>query len=179
VFAVVQIGEFRAEAKIQHILGEVNEFERPRFTEISTMLANRRIDRKEERLKPLDPNEPPLQLYDALNFCEDLGLLTRRGALDPHDVWDEFGYWLFPIYTDGRPVIDASRNQDGPATFNECDWLIEKIRPIELREDGGKQDHPSEQDIYDLYCAESDAEPGQHIPRGRHPQRTINESRTE
>lgn len=167
VFAVVQIEEFREEAKIQHLLGEVNDFQSPRFTAIRKSLANERIDSEDERLKPLDPVDPPLAMYDELNFCEDLGLLTRRGALNTRDVWEEFAYWLFPVYSDARPVIDASK-KDSPATYSQCTWLVEKLRPIEAKEDAATQDHPSEDDIYGFYLGEADVEPGQPLQRAKH-----------
>jgi hypothetical protein len=167
IFAGVQIYEFREEAKIQNLREQVDKFEGSRFTEIRKSLATERTDTKQQRLKRLDPSDPPLELYDELNFCEDLGLLTRRGALDLHDVWSEFSYWLFPVYTDARPVIDSDI-KDSPATFVDCTWLVDKMRPIEAKEDAGALDHPSENDIYEFYAGEFTVEPGQPVQKGKH-----------
>ena len=105
-------------------------------------------------------------MLDELNLCDHIGLLTHRGALNRQDVWSEFGYWLFPLYTDARSVIDSSR-KDSPATFRECIWLLDVIRPIEAKEDASSEDHPSESDIYSFYLGEVDTEPGQPILKGK------------
>jgi hypothetical protein len=78
--------------------------------------------------------------------------------LDVEDVWSELGYWLFNIYADARPVIDADM-KDNPASMKECSWLIEAMRPIEAKEDAGAQDHPSQNALYSFYDSERDARP--------------------
>jgi hypothetical protein len=139
-FAVVQIQELREEANIKTLTEQVTKFEGDRFTAIRRSLAAQRMDVKQQRLKKLDPENPPDEMLDELNFCDDLGLLTRRGALNRHDVWSEVGYWLFPLYGDARPYIDQSR-KDSPAGYDECVYLIEQISPIEMREDASSEDH--------------------------------------
>lgn len=166
VFAGFQLQQFREEAKIQHLVERVNEFEGQRFTAIRRSLASKRIDLKSERLKALDPDDPPIEMLDELNFCDDIGLLTHRGAIGVHDVWSEFGYWLFPLYTDARPVIDSSR-KESPASYVECSWLVEAIRPIETKEDQSSEDHPSEADIYGFYSGEVDTQPGQPMLKAK------------
>lgn len=105
IFTGVQIHAYREETKVQHLMELVREFEAQRFAGIRRSLASQRIDTKLNRLKKLDPDNPPGEMLDELNFCVDVGLLTSRGALNVHDVWSEFGYWLFPVYYDSRPVI--------------------------------------------------------------------------
>ena len=158
IFAGLQIHEVREEAKIQHLSDQIKEFDGPTFLVKRKALAASRIDPAQERLRPLDVNNEPAEMDDLLNFCDDLGLLTKRGALDRHDVWSSFAYWLFPLYADARPYIDDVR-KESPATFKECSTLIENIRPIEIKENAGSEDHPSEGAIYDFYSSELDAHP--------------------
>jgi hypothetical protein len=158
IFAGFQIHELREEAKIQHLLDQLKQFDGPAFLAKRKALAASRMDTTRERLRPLDLDNVPTEMDDALNFCDDLGLLNRRGALDRHDVWSSFGYWLFAVYADARPHIDDLRKQS-PATFNECSDLIESIRPIEVKEDGGSEDHPNADDIYGIYSGEIEAQP--------------------
>jgi hypothetical protein len=167
IFAWVQIQDLREEAKIHHLMEQVSTFDGPRYTEIRKSLAIQRMDTKQERLQILDPDNPPTALYDELNFCEDLGLLSRHGSLNLHDVYEEFAYWLFPVYTDARPVIDAYRKK-GPNDYVNCEWLVENIRPIEIKEDAGAEDHPNEAAIYEFYAGEVDIQPGQPLQKGRH-----------
>jgi hypothetical protein len=167
IFAGVQIQDLREEAKIHHLMEQVSTFDGPRYTEIRKSLAIQRMDTNQERLQKLDPDNPPTALYDELNFCEDLGLLSRHGSLNLHDVWEEFAYWLFPMYTDARPVIDASR-KESPGVYVNCVWLVDNIRSIENKEDAGADDHPSETAIYEFYAGEVSIQPGQPLQKGRH-----------
>jgi hypothetical protein len=167
IFAGVQIQDLREEAKIHHLMEQVNTFDGPRYTEIRKSLAIQRMDTKQERLQKLDPDNPPTALYDELNFCEDLGLLSRHGSLNLHDVYEEFSYWLLPVYTDARPVIDASR-KESPSVYVNCVWLVDSIRSIENKEGAGADDHPSETAIYEFYAGEVSIQPGQPRQKGRH-----------
>jgi hypothetical protein len=167
IFAGVQIQDLREEAKIHHLMEQVNTFDGLRYTEIRKSLAIQRMDTKQERLQKLDPDNPPTALYDELNFCEDLGLLSRHSSLNLHDVYEEFSYWLLPVYTDARPVIDAS-HKESPNVYVNCVWLVDNIRSIEIKEDAGTDDHPSETAIYEFYAGEASIQPGQPLQRGRH-----------
>jgi hypothetical protein len=163
-----QISEFHEEAKIQHLNEQIDKFEGPRMTAIRRSLAEKRMDLKEQRLKELDASDPPGELLDELNFCDDIGLLTSRGFLDLHDAWSEFSYWLFPLYADSRSVVDAARNDEhAPASYINCSELMENMLPIEKSEDAGSDDHPSEPDIYAFYLDERDAEVGQSPRRSK------------
>lgn len=166
LFAGVQIHELSEEARIQHLFERVREFDSPSLTSARKSLAFKRIDKDHARLRPLDLNDPPSEFYDQLNFCDDLGLLTERGALNRHDVWSEFSYWIFPIYADARPLIDAEQ-KDSPAVFRECSNLVESIRSIEIREDASADDHPSEDDIYSYYSNEVEDQSGQSTRKGK------------
>jgi hypothetical protein len=166
IIAGLHIHELREEARVLHLTEFVREFDNPPFSSVRKNLALKRIDKVEERLRPLDLEDPPGELYDALDFCVDIGLLTERGYLNRHDVWSEFGYWLFVIYADARPLLDAEQKK-GPAAFTECSKLVESIRPIEIREDAGALEHPSESDIYDEYSSEIESESSQPVHGGR------------
>jgi hypothetical protein len=154
-----QLTEAREEAKIQHLEDEVRKFDQPPLLDSRKTLAAQRIDSKHKTLRHLDIENPPPEMWDLLGYCDHVGLLTRRGYLDVTDVWNEFGYWFFPIYADARPAIDVDR-KESPASMNECSWLIEAMRPIELKENAGAQDHPSQDDLYEFYEGEVDAKPG-------------------
>jgi hypothetical protein len=117
------------------------------------------MDPTHKMLRPLDKDNPPTEMWDVLNECDHLGLLTKRGYLDVSDVWSEMAYWLFDIYADAQPVIEADR-KDYPASMVNCSWLIDQIRPIEVRDDAGAQANPTQSDIYDFYDDVLDSKPG-------------------
>jgi|SRR5579871_2172206 len=162
--AGLQVREMREEAKIQHLLEFTRDFDGPEHSSNRKTLALKRIDKSQGRLHQLDPSNPPAELESELDFCEDLGLLTHRGYLNRHDVWNNFGYWLFVIYADARPYLDAEQKND-PAEYRECSNLVETLRPIEVKESAGVNEHPSEDNIYRTYLGERDSQPGQSSRR--------------
>jgi hypothetical protein len=176
--AGIQIHEMREEAKVQHLTALVDKWDSPEWNSIRKALAQKRVDEAQQRLRPLDVGDPPMEIYDELDLCEDIGLLTDRGYLDRHDVWNEFGDWLFFLYTDARPLLD-SEQRISPAEFRECTKLIESIRPIEAKEDASSDDHPSENDIYASYMGDLDSLPGQPASRGKRPQEAVTAGRHE
>jgi hypothetical protein len=153
-----QLTELRDEEKIKHLVDEVTRFEQPALLQARKGLAAKRMDTVHETLRHLDVDNPPPEMWDILNFCDHVGLLTHRGYLDVRDVWSELGYWLLNIYADARPVIDAD-TKNYPASMHECAWLIEAMRPIEAKENSGADDHPSQDDLYIFYDTERVAAP--------------------
>jgi hypothetical protein len=163
VLAGLQVRELREEAKVQHLLEFIHDFDGPARSSNRKALALKRIDKSQGRLHQLDASDPPDELTNELDFCEDLGLLTHRGYLNRHDVWNDFGYWLFVIYTDARPYLDVVQKNDR-AEYWECSNLVESLRPIEIKESTAADEHPSEDDIYSAYSYELDRQAG-HSPR--------------
>jgi hypothetical protein len=152
----VQLSEQRDALKVQHLVDESDKFNKDPALKA---LAAARIDLVHETLRPMDYDSAPDQLWDVLNTCDHLGLLTRRGYLDVNDVWSEFGYWLFPIYADAEPVIQADQKTD-PASMANCTWLMEQMTPIEVKDERTAQLHPSADALYQFYKGEVGSEPG-------------------
>src|SRR5665213_2144309 len=71
VIAYIQVHEMREEARIQHLTTLVDKWDSPDWIAIRKSLAQRRVDQTQERLKPLDVDDAPIEFYDELNFCED------------------------------------------------------------------------------------------------------------
>jgi len=92
-------------------------------------------------------------MFDELAFCNNLGILTRHGALNPYDVWGEFSDWLFPVYADAQTIIKSGQ-KDFPASWSNCDYLMEQVRKVEEQEDAGKQEKQQEKDIAGFYSGE-------------------------
>ena len=53
--------------------------------------------------------------------------------------------------------------------MTSCSWLIEQMRPIELKENAGADLHPSPDDLYQFYVSELGAEAGK--PPSRNPRK--------
>jgi hypothetical protein len=170
IFAWFQIREMRDEARVQRLTELVDKYDGTDRVALRRSLALKRIDQTQKRLRPLDINDAPIELYDELDFCDDLGILTERGYLDRHDVWSEFSNWLFYLYADARPLLDAEQ-KDSPAEYRECTNLVESIRPIERQEDAGSDDHPTEEELYNGYLGDIE-QPGQPAGMVRGPKKS-------
>jgi hypothetical protein len=166
-FAAHQIQESREEARVQRLVELEQQFDQPPISDARKALALQRLDATQENLKHLDVDNPPDSMYDVLNFFESVSLLTNKGYLDKEMVWNVFGYWMFNIYTDGRPVIDDDQKND-PAEFAELSKLMETMRQIEIKEGHGTQDHPSQDDILGFYQSEA---PSETVTQGHRPKR--------
>jgi hypothetical protein len=92
-------------------------------------------------------------MFDELSFCNDLGILTRHGALSAYDVWAEFSYWLLPLHADAQALIKSDQN-DAPASWTNCDYLVEEVRKVDAQEDAGKQLNQKKEDIEGFYGGE-------------------------
>src|ERR1019366_1707306 len=106
LFAYFQIKEARDEAKIQHLVEIVQQFDQPPYSDIRRRLGAARIDTKQGTVRQLNVNDPPGEMIDLLDFYQHIGLLVSRGYLDPQAVYSEFSDPMFLLYTDGRPLID-------------------------------------------------------------------------
>ncbi len=137
----------------------IHQFEQPPVIDAWKSLARKRIDQKQQNLRSLDPDDPPDEMYDVLNFFEYVGLLAKRGYLDTTDVWDQFGYSMFHFYADARPVIDKEQ-KDNKVMFTNFSSLMSDLRQIEIRQTGGILDHPSPDEIYGFYATEAEVQPG-------------------
>jgi hypothetical protein len=164
--AEAQLKETRDEAKVQHLVDETVRFDEAPLALSRVALAKQRLDEKNKAVKPLDAENPPTEMWDVLNECDRLGLLTRRGYLDVGDVYDELGYYLLNFYADAEPAVLADRNEY-PNSESQCTWLIEQMKPLEMKDDAGRSLRLSKEDLYWFYEEELHTQVGQGVPRGR------------
>jgi hypothetical protein len=66
---------------------------------------------REAALQPLNPKDPPLSVFEVLDFYEHLALLIKKDHLDIYDVWHTFYEWLQPVYFDLLPILEDVEGQ--------------------------------------------------------------------
>ena len=154
LFAYFQIKEARNEAKIQHLVEVVQEFDGPHYSDMRRRLAIARIDPTQKNLRPLDVTAPPDDMIDLLDFYQHIGRLVTRGYLDPDDVYSEFSDPMFLLYTDARPLIDA-RQKEEIAVWGDFTDLIAVMKRIDEGDNAGAGDHPSTEDMFEQYNADA------------------------
>lgn len=164
--AEAQLKETRDEAKVQHLVDEGVRFNQPPLALSRVALAKQRLDEKHKTVLPLDAENPPSEMWDVLNECDQLGILTRRGYLDVKDVYDEMGYWLLNFYADAEPAVLADR-KEYPTSEKDCTWLIEQMKPLEIQYDAGRNLRLSKEDLYWFYEEELHTQVGKPLPRSR------------
>jgi hypothetical protein len=148
-----QIEDYRKESQAQNLIQKVQEFDSPQYKALRKGLAEKRLNHSQGTLKELDVDDAPVEMFDELSFCNDLGILTRHGALSAYDVWGEFSYWLFPFYADAERLIKADQ-RDAPASWSNCVDLMEQVRKVDEQEDAGKQLKQKDDDIVGFYDSE-------------------------
>jgi hypothetical protein len=161
-----QLQEARDQAKVQHLVEETGRFDQPPIALSRVALAKARLDEKHKTLQPLDAENPPTEMWDVLNECDQLGLLTRRGYLDTEDVYRALGYWLLNFYADAEPAVLADR-KEYPVSEKDCSWLIEQMKPLDVKYDAGRNLRLSQEDLYWFYEEELHTQVGQLARRTR------------
>lgn len=164
--STIQISEMRSETQAQHLTALIDKYDSSEWASDRKALAVKRVDTKRRTLLPLDVDDAPIELYNELNFCDDIGLLTERGYLDRHDVWSSFGDWIFLLYADGRQLLDSEQKKS-PAEFRECTNLVNSIKAIEAKEDAGADNNISKDYILDSYMGDIERQSDQPPRRGR------------
>jgi hypothetical protein len=162
-----QIEDYRKESQAQNLIQKVQEFDSPRYKAVRKGLAEKRLNRSQGILKKLDVDDAPVEMSDELSFCNDLGILTRHGALSAYDVWGEFSYWLLPLYADAQPLIEADQ-KDAPASWSNCIYLAEQVRKLDEQEDAGRQLNQKTEDIAGFYYSELEENRSRGTEGARH-----------
>ncbi len=161
-FAQHHVQQSEAATRLERLEVRLGDYESARFVDVRKSLATARMDAANQRLRPYDAGHPPEAMLEELTFCDDLGLRVYRGDLNRHDVWDVFSTWLFVLYRDAQPAIDAARRDGAAASFGDCTDLVESLEDIEVAENGNpRMVHPSDDFLYRFYASEANAQPGE------------------
>ena len=82
------------------------------FVAARRRLATARLDPASEApaLAPLDTEDPPVSIFEVLDFYEHLALLVKKGHLSLYDVWHTFYEWAQPVYVDVQALIESEES---------------------------------------------------------------------
>ncbi|HEY0795469.1 MAG TPA: hypothetical protein VGD64_06785 [Acidisarcina sp.] len=114
LYASKQLHHERAYRQMANLERQLTFFLSERFLLARSRLAQDRLaeDRLEGMaLKPLDPRNPPMSVFEILDFYEHVALLIKKDHLDIYDVWHTFYEWLQPVYFDLLPILDDKEGQ--------------------------------------------------------------------
>jgi len=72
------------------------------------------------------------EIEDILDFCETLGMMVRRRAIDKKIVWHTFFYWLHGYHVYDKDFIEDQR-KNFPSRYEDLIYLHTKTCRLEER----------------------------------------------
>jgi hypothetical protein len=133
VFVWIQLNQERKQKRVENLERQIDMFESERFRKVRARLGDERL--KGERLRDLEPGDPPKGCYEVLDFFEHIALLARERNLSIFGVWHSFGPWIGPVWSDFKEVI-AIEQIHNKTTYCDFRWLVAKIEKVEKKEGG-------------------------------------------
>ncbi|HEY0758050.1 MAG TPA: hypothetical protein VGD59_02210 [Acidisarcina sp.] len=114
LYASKQLHHERAYRQMANLERQLTLFLSERFSGARGRLAEDRLEESrslEATLKPLNAKNPPMSVFEVLDFYEHIALLIKKDHLDIYDVWHTFYEWLQPVYFDLLPILDDKDGQ--------------------------------------------------------------------
>jgi hypothetical protein len=108
-YAGLQLRHEREYRSVANLEKQLSFFLSENFVAARRRLAQARLDLSgdEAKLQPWELEQPPVTVFEVLDFYEHLALLVKKGHLDLYDVWHTFYEWAQPVYVDMQELIEA------------------------------------------------------------------------
>lgn len=129
-YAALQLRHEREYRAVNNLEKQLSFFLSDGFVAARRRLAEARTDGHE--LNSLSLEDPPVALFEVLDFYEHLGLLVKKGHLDVYDVWHTFYEWAQPVYVDLQPLIE-SPDSSYSDQYSDLRKLIRQMDDIQLK----------------------------------------------
>ncbi len=111
-YAGLQLRHERAYRSVANLEKQLSFFLSENFVAARRRLAQARLDvaGKEPGLQPWELEQPPVTVFEVLDFYEHLALLVKKGHLEIYDVWHTFYEWAQPVYVDMQALIESDES---------------------------------------------------------------------
>ena len=108
-YAGLQLRHERAYRSVANLEKQLGFFLSENFVAARRRLAQARLDLGEDepKLHAWELDQPPVMVFEVLDFYEHLALLVKKGHLELYDVWHTFYEWAQPVYVDMQPLIES------------------------------------------------------------------------
>ena len=133
-YASVQIRHERQYRAVSNLEKQLAFFHSTKFREARRRLAAERLNENHDLLA-LNAEDPPLAVFEVLDFYEHLGLLVKKRHLELYDVWHTFYEWAQPVYADMRAVLENEGNEwaDSYSDFRRMMHGMDRIQQSRMR----------------------------------------------
>jgi hypothetical protein len=167
VYLKTQIGDFRKEARVKHIVDLLTQFEQEPMAGYRRVLGQKRAPGG--KLLPLDIDNPPAELHDVMNFFEHMGYLLKGKYINLEDVSVEFHYWILNVWADATRLIAVERAEN-PVYYEHFASMVNGLLEYD-RPRTGALSLPTPDEIEDFYAEEAHLQSGSPLPRQRRAKR--------
>ncbi len=108
-YAGLQLRHEREYRSIDNLEKQLAFFLSDHFVAARRRLATARLDQTGPlpELQSFDLEDPPVSIFEVLDFYEHLALLVKKGHLSLYDVWHTFYEWAQPVYVDVQALIES------------------------------------------------------------------------
>jgi hypothetical protein len=97
-------------------------------------LAQSRLDLTggEAKLQLWELEQPPVTVFEVLDFYEHLALLVKKGHLELYDVWHTFYEWAQPVYVDMQPLIESPESMYADH-YDDLQAMMRRMDELQLK----------------------------------------------
>ena len=129
-YAALQLRHEREYRSVNNLEKQLSFFLGDSFAAARRRLAEARTDG--EVLLPWTVEDPPIAVFEVLDFYEHLGLLVKKGHLEDYDVWHTFYEWAQPVYVDLQQLLESPESSYADQ-YSDLRKLMRRMDNIQLR----------------------------------------------
>ncbi len=129
-YAGLQLRHEREYRSVNNLEKQLSFFLSDSFSAARRRLAEARVEG--DALLPLSVDDPPVAVFEVLDFYEHLGLLVKKGHLDVYDVWHTFYEWAQPVYVDQQPLLESEESAYADQ-YSDLRKLMRQMDEIQLK----------------------------------------------
>ena len=133
-YAGLQLKHEREYRLVANLEKQLTFFLSENFVAARRRLAAARLDLtgEEAGLLPWELDEPPVSVFEVLDFYEHLALLVKKGHLELYDMWHTFYEWAQPVYVDLQQLIESPDSVYADH-YDDLQRMMRKMDEIQLK----------------------------------------------
>jgi hypothetical protein len=128
-YAGLQLRHEREYRAVENLEKQLSFFLSDKFVAVRRRLAEARLD--ETGLKVWSLDDPPVSVFEVLDFYEHLSLLVKKGHLNVYDVWHTFYEWAQPVYVDMQSLIESEESVYGEH-YKDLRRMVRQMDEIQM-----------------------------------------------